>query len=432
MSTRPFTLSRRARRFMLYGVLGCGVVLILWTDVPRRLAQMSSAFKEAAPQAAVADKPIVRSIIEQFFGTAFFALISFLLYDRWKEMRDDVRDVKANIDETLRETAKGVQDRLAQQIDDKLRKVDALQSQAATLLEDFPWLVGLKELDFIPNIPSIRVVIQTVTRFIDNNNKIMAYEYLYSWLKEPTRLEGSYEDLYDLVEFCETVLGDQHLANLFVQRRMRADRGGVRLLPDVLARTIREGYVVDAAALERDLCAIMTPRWWQVSALWSKHPRNLRRNKRFALDAWKGLVLFYAAVGDGEKAERLLVQGGTLAQALQEVDQWRWLEVEADWFLGNCERALSHFIVLSEGRPLPVELAYLKQVVGGPEKQGAGNVQEAAKSTQTVKEGLRTLSHDGQHEPGRFPSRENSGTSVEPDGLGHHGSLDGPGIERKP
>jgi hypothetical protein len=252
---------------LLYSVLliGCGylvAVVVPWHDW---LSRVSAYLPAVVDGSSDGSKSLVTSILVGIVLAIAGPLFVFFIIERWRRMESEISEVRRMNDDI----GQKLERKVSGYLEDKTRKLDAMDNHLRKLLEDHPWIAGLTENNFIPKVPSCRAVLSTAIELHDQGKDALVYEFLFGWLKKTDRvprLEGTLDDFFDLIRFCERELCDEYLCVLILRAVAVEHESGGRVLPEYVRRLLRSGDYAAAKRAANLLRRIVERPWW---LMWS-------------------------------------------------------------------------------------------------------------------------------------------------------------------
>lgn len=294
----------------------------------------------------------------------FFALFGLLIVEQWRELRRRIETLEQERGAAVAKAAESLKGQIEKFTETETRRLDQMHARLIRIREDHPWIVGLTENDFIPSVPSCRLVMITAKALLQNDKLSLAYEYIYSWLRGSDKvgeLEGTIEQYYDLIEFCEDQLRDRHLSLMIYQHINMSVVDRRAILPDYLRYMCITGHWGSALGLFAELRRIAMPSFWRKMRSGSRvHPLMMHPNYAFRAHA----ALSIYAASDGRYAEDAYhwSEAMRLAQAadvsLGANNFVEWAKVEREVMRGGRARAIDRIEEL-RGVAVPREFRYL-------------------------------------------------------------------------
>jgi len=152
-----------------------------------------------------ASTPLISSVI--------FLAVGFLLFDRWRNVEEDVARLREDQFEAVERIRSSAQDLVKGDVDRSTLRADGLEARVASLEDDHPWIKDLSEHEFIADAWSVRVVVLTLQYLVSTDRIPLAFEYVWHVLHSESsrRLVGPAGDFDELANYCFEVLGDAYL-----------------------------------------------------------------------------------------------------------------------------------------------------------------------------------------------------------------------------
>ncbi len=258
------------------------------------------------PTISAANRSIIDVVTNPIVVTVGGAVITFLAFDRWRALENEVSNLRNAQLETLNKIRESAESSVRTQLEDVTRQANVIQGRISSLVDEHPWISEISELEIVPDSKMCRLIVAAAEEMLATGRGLLCYQYLSAVLGRESDmvLEGVADDFRELAAFCELVLGDHYMAYQALRAATRSPTASTAIAAATLRLAVRYGDRTAAAAFARQIRPIVQQHWatrfLPFLAPHNNVPASLLRDSLLALALYEGTY------GEPTAAERYI------------------------------------------------------------------------------------------------------------------------------
>jgi|GEM_PF-5413243 len=194
-------------------------------------------------------------------------IISVLFVERWHSLEGRLDKLLLDQREAITHIRTAAGSEIDAKIAPLLSRAESISANILGIEQRHPWLEVISERDIVVETDGLRGILRTCEWLLQDGQLLQLYEYLEYCSKKGTSLDsrkkqsslrGTADDFVEVASFCETWLGEYHLASEFIARYVEASGPtSYILLPHYIAKLTRNGNLPEVDQVAKRLLKIV-------------------------------------------------------------------------------------------------------------------------------------------------------------------------------
>lgn len=296
--------SKSIRRSILIDI-GLSLVIVLI------MATLSISIYETATSSSPGFSQVFKD--PRVVTVAIGLIISVLFVERWHSLEGRLDKLLLDQREAITHIRAAAGSEIDAKVAPLLSRAENISANILGIEQRHPWLEVISERDIVVETDGLRGILRTCEWLLRDGQELQLYEYLEYCSKKGTgadsrkkqsSLRGTADDFVEVAAFCETWLGEYHLASEFIARYVEISGStSYILLPHYIAKLTRNGNLPEVDQVAKRLRKIVLG-----GGLLSRVKILLGAKKpvseRFRWRAFNALALAMSATGNDSEMKK--------------------------------------------------------------------------------------------------------------------------------